>query len=302
MPGKSVLEHAVEFVDVYVPQWFAREQSDPLFIYVSGPQGSGKTRASAELCAHLKAKYAGQYNVACVSIDDFYLTHADQLKLQEQYSGNELYRGRGMPGTHDMPLLNRVLQAVLQRRGDQQESGDGDGEESAYVHLPQYDKSLHGGAGDRLSCERRVPVPVDIFILEGWFLGFNPILSGRSGPETETPLAGDMVDVNAKLFMYSDLMWNNPEIHSLGIVLAADQLDDVYLWRVEQEHETVRESPNGEGMTDDEVRAFVDRYMPCYRLYYEPFVRSERLGSVATLTLGIDASRVVFGSKTRCIE
>lgn len=151
--------------------------------------------------------------------------------------------------------------------------------------------------GDRSERVMKCKVPVDICILEGWFLGFTPLLS----TEDEEPLlTGDMVDINAKLFMYSDLMWNNPEINSLGIVFATDHISNVYKWRTDQEHETIR--IHGNGMTDEQVVKFVDRYMPCYKLYYNNFVHSEKLGSVATLTMGIDIDRNLYYTKTRCIE
>lgn len=289
MLTETVVESTFEFVDKYVPQWLAKDTEQPLIIYISGPQGSGKTYTTSKIYEHLVREYGDSKSIAHVSLDDFYLTHEDQLKVNKQFKHNKLLQGRGLPGTHDMPLLNAVLQDILARKGDE--------DDTEYIHIPRYDKSKHNGEGDRSDDIMKCKAPIDICIIEGWFLGFTPLLS----TEDEEPLlTGDMVDVNAKLFMYSDLMWNNPEINSLGIVFATDHISNVYQWRKEQEHETIH--TQGQGMTDEEVEKFVDRYMPCYKLYYENFVHSERLGSVATLTLGIDIKRNLYYTKTRCIE
>ncbi|CCD24542.1 putative ATP-dependent kinase NDAI_0D02280 [Naumovozyma dairenensis CBS 421] len=296
MPQMTVIEHCYEFLDKYIPQWFATGTRDPLFIFFSGPQGSGKSYTSKIIYEHLLKKYSGEgegnvgkKTIAYVSIDDFYLTHRDQLALNEQYPRNKLLQGRGMPGTHDMSLLNDCLNAIQQRRGNNKDQDK--------LILPQYDKSKYNGEGDRSENNLVMDAPVDIFILEGWFIGFEPIMKTF---EENDLLKGDMADVNAKLFMYSDLMWNNPEINSLAIVFAADNIDNIYEWRKQQEHASI--AKNGSGMTDEQVKAFIDRYYPSYQLYFENLVRGEKLGSVATLTLGLDINRRVYSSKVRCIE
>lgn len=289
MLTNTVTDTVFDFVDKFVPQWFEKNNKEPLIIYISGPQGSGKTYTATKLYEHLIKKYGNSRSITHMSLDDFYLTHGDQLKISEQYSHNKLLQGRGLPGTHDIPLLNQVLQNILQSKSD--------GNDTEHILIPKYDKSKHNGEGDRSDIVVQCKIPVDICIIEGWFLGFTPLLS----TEDEEPLlSGDMIDVNAKLFMYSDLLWNNPEINSLGIVFATNDISNVYEWRKQQEHETIIE--RGNGMTDEQIVKFVDRYMPCYELYYNNFVHGERLGSVATLTLGIDINRNLHYTKTRCIE
>lgn len=64
-------------------------------------------------------------------------------------------------------------------------------------------------------------------------------------------------------------------------------LENVYRWRDEQE-EVLR--AQGRGMTPDEVRRFVDRYMPVYELYYEDMCRA---AGARRLGLTIDAARQV---------
>lgn len=301
----KALEYCLEFIDMYIPQWFDKEIDEPLFILISGPQGAGKTYTTQEIYEHLQKEYP-ERNIVKMSIDDFYLTHEDQLLLQKEYPNNKLLQGRGLPGTHDMKLMNNVLQSILQQKGncnsaeisnvhssghikEEKDKSEGDGDN--IVCVPCYDKSKFNGEGDRLPETQKYKLPIDIVLFEGWFLGFTPTLDD---------LEGDMIDVNAKLFMYNDLIWNNPEISSLGINFATNDIKNVYNWRLQQEHDTIKAS--GSGMTDEEVVKFVDRYMPCYKLYYPQFIQQEKLGSVATLTLGLDIDRNVYSMKNRYIE
>lgn len=289
---KSVLQHTFKFLDFYVPQWFEKREvsndKSPLFVFISGPQGSGKSYTTDFVYKYLLEKYGGSKRIVQMSIDDFYLTHQEQKEFSERFADNKLLQGRGLPGTHDIPLLSKCVNALIT------------GQESKLT-LPLYDKSKFNGEGDRCAEGREVDLPVDIVIFEGWFLGFSPLLERQK--VSANPLlqqSADMVQVNANLFLYKDLLWNNPEIKSLGIVFAAEDICDVYKWRLEQEH--ALRSRQGQGMTDEEVKRFIDRYFPCYQLYYDDLVRHENLGSIATLTLGIDLQRSVNSVKDKCIE
>lgn len=289
---KSVLEHTFKFLDLYVPQWFEKrdlsQDKSPLFILLSGPQGSGKSYTAQFVYKYLLEKYGESKRVVQMSIDDFYLTHEDQKEFSDKFADNKLLQGRGLPGTHDIPLLSKCINALIS------------GADSKVI-LPQYDKSKFNGEGDRCAKGKEVTLPLDIVVLEGWFLGFSPILERQeisTNPHLQS--SAEMVQVNANLFFYKDMLWNNPEIKSLGIVFAADDIHDVYKWRLEQE-QALRKT-TGEGMTDEEVKKFIDRYFPCYQLYYDDLVSGEDLGSIATLTLGIDLQRTVYSAKERCIE
>lgn len=48
--------------------------------------------------------------------------------------------------------------------------------------------------------------------------------------------------------------------------LSPQQLDQVYQWRLQQEHH-MQQTRHVKGLTDDQVRQFVDTYMPAYELY-----------------------------------
>jgi D-glycerate 3-kinase len=134
--------------------------SRPVLIGINGPQGSGKstlTRALCELC-----ELEG-YRAATVSIDDFYLTRAAQIRLAQENPDNRYLQSRGYPGTHDIALGTEVLTALKGQTGE--------------VLIPRYEKSLFEGKGDRLpeSSWNPAPLPLDFIFLEGWMLGFRPV-------------------------------------------------------------------------------------------------------------------------------
>jgi D-glycerate 3-kinase len=61
-------------------------------IGLSAPQGAGKTTITRELCDRL-AKDG--WLMVCISFDDFYLTHAEQLALAKHYQDNPFLQQRG---------------------------------------------------------------------------------------------------------------------------------------------------------------------------------------------------------------
>ncbi len=82
----------------------------PLLLGISGPQGGGKSTLAAGLVAALGAD---GLRALAVSIDDFYLTHQEQQALASRYPGNRYLAYRGYPGTHDVSLGTRTLDALI---------------------------------------------------------------------------------------------------------------------------------------------------------------------------------------------
>lgn len=125
------------YLPVYAWILYLREQhkrGGPLVIGVSAPQGCGKTT----LVEHLQAALgSANFRCATLSLDDLYLTAAEQAKLAQVHASNPLLRYRGNAGTHDLQLADQVLIQL-----EQAKPGD-------VVRLPRYDKSVNSGRGDR---------------------------------------------------------------------------------------------------------------------------------------------------------
>ena len=79
----------------------------------------------------------------------------------------------------------------------------------ANIQIPRYDKSAYEGKGDRAEKGALIKGPLDLVIVEGWMLGFQPI---------ENP-PKDMEKVNELLAQY--VKWED-KLDSAIIISAAD--------------------------------------------------------------------------------
>ncbi|CEP62677.1 putative ATP-dependent kinase LALA0_S06e01134g [Lachancea lanzarotensis] len=264
----------------------------PLVVYISGPQGSGKT-FSSEGVKQILGKTRPDLESIVVSIDDFYLTHKDQQTLSQHYPDNAMLQGRGLPGTHDMQLLQQFMSRLCENTGSTQ--------------IPAYDKSQYAGEGDRVESSKEVQLPVDIVIVEGWFLGFESVsresltcmwneASTQRGNVLGVHPLNNYTEINASLKSYADLLWEDTKQFSVGVIIAAD-VENVYAWRQEQENDLIAKT--GHGMSEEQVRSFVLRYMPCYELYYRTLKTKGNLGNAGTLVVNIDKQRSVVNVNQR---
>lgn len=204
-------------------------------------------------------------------MDDFYLSHDDQLHLAETNPSNPLIQHRGQPSTHDLQLAVSVLSCLRERRE---------------TKIPQYDKSAFEGRGDRTQQDGWLTIggerqwPIDIVILEGWCLGFKALDDkyltalwdeavkardhdpGYRGQLGRSRLR-DVQFINRALKDYDAI---TSQLDALIHLDAEDPLY-VYEWRLEQEA-GLRQA-KGSGMTDTEVVDFVNGYYPSYELFTE---------------------------------
>ncbi|KAK0712236.1 P-loop containing nucleoside triphosphate hydrolase protein [Apiosordaria backusii] len=211
----------------------------PFIIGLNGVQGVGKTTLVRALAETLQGRDG--LPTLVVSIDDFYLTHADQLALAAAHPDNQLVQYRGEPGTHDIPLLASFLTSLTSPFPPEG------------IHVPQYDKSLFSGLGDRSppSTWSHITSPPKVVILEGWLVGFRPLspvaLEAKySSPTSKTlhrHLPAHLMFINSCLEQYQQI-WDQFDafVHGKGV--------------------------EG-GMTDEQVKRFVDCYFPAYELYID---------------------------------
>lgn len=104
-----------------------------------------------------------------VSYDDFYLNYEEQQKLANANPNNKFLQGRGVAGTHDMELGAKTIDDLCFGLED--------------IYIPRYNKSAYGGQGDRAEEGTWIKGPLDLVIVEGWMLGFQPI--EKPPPEME---------------------------------------------------------------------------------------------------------------------
>lgn len=213
---------------------------------INGAQGTGKSTL-AKLLTLLLEKDG--YRVANLSIDDFYYSKAERQSLAR--SVHPLLAARGVPGTHDCAQALTLLERLLNAADDE------------LITLPGFDKSTD----DRLPAEHcsQIRGPVDVVILEGWFVGAKPQQEGAL-IEAINPLeAQEDSDgrwrryVNEKLAadyqtLFDRLDWL--------LLLAAPGFDQVFEWRSLQEEKLrQRSAGNASGlMSPEEIARFIQHF------------------------------------------
>ena len=186
----------------------------------SGCQGSGKSTLVA-LMAKVMREVHGVSTVV-LSLDDFYLTKAARVALAQ--SIHPLFDTRGVPGTHDLALLNETIAALRQPPP------------GGSVPIPAFDKALD----DRPEMVhwRQVSAPVQLILLEGWCVGLSP----QQKSELEAPINPMEAEqdpsrvwrgeVNRQLATeYADLFGKLDAL----LLLQAPSFDAVFDWRWQQE-------------------------------------------------------------------
>ncbi|TID19289.1 hypothetical protein CANINC_003718 [Pichia inconspicua] len=221
----NTVDKSVAFIKPQLDQKLESKTQTPLVVGIEGPQGSGKTTSATNI----------------------------RKKIQDLYPQCNI---RGLPGTHDIKLLLETFQILIENK-----------EESYPVQIPIYDKSKHNGLGDRLEKNEWTIVAkkVDLIIFEGWFNGYvsisndDSLISKWKRINTEFPekfkglSEKNIVDINNNLKPY-EKVWN---LFHLFVCIKTPDINNVYRWRLQQEHELVK--IKGKGMSDVEVEKFVDR-------------------------------------------
>lgn len=241
--------------------------STPIVLGITGLQGSGKSTWAARIVEILTSEH--QLQTITVSLDDFYKTHDGLIQQRDQDSENKLYRVRGQPGTHDEQLAARFFRE-LEHCGEEGE-----------LKIPSFDKSQFSGEGDRApeSDWHSVTKKPDVVVFEGWCIGFQPLPASVVEEKHSLALAGrlpvntpaqhqkaHLLEINVNLCRYCDAFMG-PQHFDFFIHIDTSDLRNVYVWRLEQEHKMI--AAKGSGMSDDQVRAFIDGYMPSYEIYLD---------------------------------
>lgn len=216
-----------------------------LVVGISAPQGCGKST----IVECLQAVFGGRgVKSVSVSIDDFYLTRAEQVAVAEANKGNPLLELRGNAGSHDNQLGTGTLQQLK-----------GLVEEGAVARVPRYDKSKHSGKGDRAEASTwpTVTGPIDVVLFEGWMLGFQSIGSTRAAA-----VSAHLPAVDKALTLLKDA-WD--KYVDVWLVVKVGDPQYVFKWRLEAEQKM--RLTGKPGMTDSEIQDFCNRFMPAYRAY-----------------------------------
>ena len=121
-------------------------------IMIAGSQGSGKSSLSKLIKLYLE-KFCYK-SVVIISMDDFYLSKNQRTQLSKNI--HPLFLTRGVPGTHDLELMNKKIGQIFNKEFP--------------IHLPIFDKVL-----DTRKRTYKKVLKADVVIFEGWCAGAHPV-------------------------------------------------------------------------------------------------------------------------------
>ncbi|MGX7950982.1 kinase [Tsuneonella sp. HG249] len=232
-----------------------------IVVGLAGAQGSGKSTMAPRLREGLARQ---GINSVVLALDDFYLTKAERLVLAQAV--HPLLRTRGVPGTHDLALLQTALDGLL---GGIRE-----------VSVPRFDKAADDR--DTQPALLRVDTPLDVIILEGWCIG------ARAQPEQDlaAPInaleRSEDADASWRRWVNAQLADGYARLFdrlALRIYLRAPDFSVVERWRAEQEAEFPVP-----GMTRGELTRFV--------AHYERITRAMLADPPANVVIRLDDARL----------
>ena len=189
-------------------------------IGINGAQGAGKTTFANLLKVVLETGYG--MKVALLSIDDLYFKRSEREKLAQKI--HPLLITRGVPGTHDINLGERVLNKLCN-------AGPKD-----ITRIPRFNKAIDDQYPES-EWDKFVGRP-DVILFDGWFMG------AIEQPES------DLKEPINKLeeFEDPDAIWRsyvNEQLKTiykpffeqldLLVMLKVPSFDKIYEWRALQE-------------------------------------------------------------------
>ena len=229
--------------------WISKkaDKQNPYFLGLAGGQGTGKTTISSLISIILKKYF--KKNVFRVSIDDFYKTRKDRSKLSK--SIHPMLMTRGVPGTHDLKMMQNFFKSVKQKKFKS-------------IKVPKFDKSID----DRSSKKNwyNINKKPDIIIFEGWCVGakaeenkslkrsINAMERNRDQKLVWRKFVNQQLNTNYKK-LYAQL-------NSL-VYLKAKDFSLLQKWRLKQENKLKlknKKKSNNKIMNKDEVLEFMQTY------------------------------------------
>ena len=237
-------------------------------IGLTGGQGSGKSTISQILKIILKEGF--NLNTVIFSIDDFYKTLQERVKMSKKI--NPLFLTRGVPGTHSTSLLLKCLKNLKNKNFKK-------------FSIPKFDKSID----DRLSKRfwQNIKTKPDIVIFEGWCVGAFP----QTNKDLIKPinLLEKEKDKNRtwRNFVNKELKNRYKKIFKLidlMIFLKIPSFEYVYKWRLLQEKKLKVTSKGKKTMSNKQVKNFI--------MFYERITKHmlKNFSKKAKFIINIDSS------------
>jgi D-glycerate 3-kinase len=222
----------------------SKKSNRPIFVAINGCQGSGKTTLADFLVTWFTKNTA--LNSVTLSIDDFYLSKQSRLQLAKDV--HPLFATRGVPGTHNVALMDNTITQLLASKTN--------------VLLPRFNK--HEDDCVPKSEWISNSAPIDIVILEGWCVGSEPLQPfSLNEPLNELEQIYDKEGVwrrcvNSCLANEYKALFNKI---NYTVMLKAPSFSDVFTWRKEQEQKLIAKKGDGKGtMSNEQLVWFIAHF------------------------------------------
>ena len=227
-----------------------RGEQQTWLVGVQGTQGSGKSTCSLFLKHLLEKEF--QLSVVVLSIDDFYLTRAERLTLSQEI--HPLLKTRGVPGTHDVDLIQTTLHQLSELP------------EHAFMLVPRFDKATD----DRKPKAKwdEVEGKIDVILFEGWCVGLDPQMDAALSLPINELEATEDADGAWRQFVNQKLKQEYAALYAQLddlIILQAPSFKVVHEWRLLQEQK-LKEKMARKGvhnlqlMSPDDIHRFISHY------------------------------------------
>jgi len=271
--GKPIIDKVGKLNRFYLPlsKWIYltyKKDNKIKIIGLSGGQGSGKSTITGILKFILKKRYG--LELCVFSIDDFYKTKAERKKMSKNI--HPLFLTRGVPGTHDVSLINKTFKNLKKKTFKP-------------VLIPKFDKLIDDRS--KKSKWTKVKKPPNVIIFEGWCVGARhqkTSLLNTSLNLIEKKYDADFQwrkKVNNQLKNYYKKLFN--KIDKL-VYLKAPSFNHIFQWRLLQEQKLKLTSKNKETMSKSEVKKFI--------MFYERITKQmmKDFSKISDLTIFLDKS------------
>lgn len=242
----------------------SRHSDTPLVVGIHGAQGTGKSTLTDFLRVMLAYRY--KCPTASLSLDDIYHNRDTRARLAREV--HPLLVTRGVPGTHDLALGTRVLDALMKANA------------GSRTPMPTFNKAL-----DDREPEEHWPLFIghpEIILVEGWCLGALP----EPGEALARPIneLEEKEDADGRWRGYVNLQLQGPykaffERLDLLVMLKAPSMDAVRRWRIEQEHKLAERYQSAPKVGEDsgrpapEVRIMGEKELARFVMHYERITR-----------------------------
>ncbi len=217
----------------------------PLMVNINGAQGTGKSTLTSFIKLIIETRLNAP--VAAFSLDDFYSTYQQRQQIGKDI--HPLLTTRGVPGTHDLELMDEVIDKLLHGKT---------------ADVPQFDKAID----DRREKNQwhRYQQPVKVILFEGWCNHSPPQTSEQLQQPINELEANEDADgtwrqyANTRLIEYHQRVFSRA---NLSLMLRSPDFEHVYQWRQLQEQKLRESTPADQAyrlMDDSALNRFIQHY------------------------------------------